>query len=155
MQTKKEIYMGKEDYARCKQEKNREIKTLSDEQHATLANLCRIRHDLHTNIKSLINSPECDIDSELIECKDSMGKVGLPALQLPFLHVDYFDIDNLQFIKSPDFNSPDDYLGWYNKTFEELYEQWSKVHRAIELYLLDIDSNHGTQYCPTGMSRLA
>ena len=83
----KEIYERKAAWAARRMEKNSRIKALTEEQHDTLAWLCSLRHDIHSNWVNMWSS-ESDEGIDLWEkyerINEKLSECGLSAiLNLP------------------------------------------------------------------------
>lgn len=142
-----EMFEGKKRYAERRNLENSKIDTLSEEQHDALAWLCKIRHDMHVSKDSFFLSESADhekywgyVDNGI---SDRLRSVNLPPFDFIFDEADYvtdstYEVDGL------------DYESAYLQTMEYV----EGFNRYIESYLRDIDSMHGTQYAPTGYSRI-
>lgn len=128
---------------------NSKIQTLSEEQHEALSELCRMRHEIHSNQESLYISEasEQSLFSELYQILNEINKLFKNKLILP---------------NPEDFPSDDDK---YNDIIEnteeaeeenlaEFYKMMNKLNSDIEKYLKNIDKEHKTNYCPTGATRI-
>ena len=149
----KEGYFYKQLAAEKKMEENARIKTLTEEQHNALAEICYIRHHLHCNWESLFNAESANFN-ELFDQYDSINDIltsaNLPPIQgLP-------DSDE-EIITTIDYEADDEgmnFTDWYDSHIEEAYYQWEDINNKIEAYLRNIDALHGTKYEPTGSTRL-
>jgi hypothetical protein len=146
----KEQYQRHADNAHRRNQENKEITTLSEEQHDALAALCAFRHELHTNQKSLFNTESCNhsdyirsLDGEIME---NLNEVGLPNSLT-------FDIFSFESDSEYDEDIDGDYDEWYEKSIAGVFSFVEKVNSEIENYLREIDKIHGTSYCPTGALR--
>lgn len=149
---KKEIYERKKEWAARRMADNKEIETLTEEQHELLERLCTFRHDLHTNWDSAFCSGSGDYDKYANEiCVHCVGmendlytEVKEAFGKAPFTPIDY----------------PDDYcydvLGYESveEAREEAYKLFEQVNEEIEAFLYSIDKEHGTDYCPSGYTRI-
>ena len=142
-----EMFEGKRRYAERRNLENSKIDTLSEEQHDALAWLCMIRHDMHVSKDSFFLSESADHEKYWgyveREISDRLRSVNLPSFDFRFDEADYitdytYEVDGL------------DYESAYLQTMEYI----EGFNRYIESYLRDIDSMHGTQYAPTGYSRI-
>ena len=131
-------------------DQNAEKRTLTKKQHAVLAYLSNLRHQLHTSQKDLFNDESGtplwreynSIDKELI--KSGLEPIGLP---------DYTEA----FTTSMDYENDDkglSYEEWYEENFFVFGDEMEEINNMIEKYLEDIDKKHGTKYAPTGRARL-
>ena len=139
-------YDRKREYAARKMEENMLIGTLTETQHDALAWLCSLRHEMHTNQHHLFLSETAEY-SEIWTKYDAInGKLtdcGLDTIELP----DGTDIPC-------DFDCDDDSDFDYEETYGEFVKIMEDINNRIEAYLHDIDKKHGTDYCPTGKSRV-
>lgn len=145
----KEGYHGKREWAAKRMEQNKKIETLTEEQHNLLAELCTFRHDLHHNWDSAWNDESqnfgvyCDGISIYNDDAGLPEKIKQAFGKEPFERIDYptsntYELDDL--------------------TWEEGYEQacdlFAQVNDEIETFLREIDKEHGTDYAPSGATRL-
>ena len=146
----KEEYERREMCALAHMDKQNEIKTLSEEQHELIAEICAMRHKLHvfgedyyyiehgdsnsySDFLENINIRLLDLDLPVIE--------GIPA-------IDEFPNDN------------DRYNGVIDNTdeaeeenYNEFLEMINDVCNNIEEWLHHIDRTYSTSYAPTGAYR--
>ena len=146
----KEGYRGKAEWAAERMEHNKNTcTTLTPEQHTLLAELCTFRHDLHHNWDSAWNeesgnhskfADNIDIYAEDIglaeKIKEAFGKT-------PFKRIDYpttstYALDNLTF----------------EEAFDQACDLFIQVNDEIEEFLRKIDKEHGTDYAPSGATRI-
>ena len=130
--------------------KNAEVETLTQEQHAALADLANLRHILHSSHETLFND-EADnaqtwqaydeINNTLTAC--GLDIIDLPASEDLTTNINY-DIDN------EGLNLEE----WTNKYYPVFVEEMDTINKSIESYLEAIDKEHGTKYAPTGKTRL-
>ena len=66
-QLNKDAYYGKMIYAGKKMAKNKEIETLTEEQHDALSQMCSARHELHTHMDRITKGTEQDYLGGIIE----------------------------------------------------------------------------------------
>lgn len=108
-------------------------KTLTDEQHTALMVLGKYRHELHAVRADFLSIT--DVKKETLRSFfQSQLPVLLRSTGLPECNITTFPIWNLS-----------------NQAAVTKYID--KVNDSIEEYLLNIDRQHGTMYCPTGMRR--
>ena len=140
----KEAYERKNEYAAKRMIKNSMIETLTPEQHEVLANVCQMRHRMHTHQDALFISGSSDhtlfwswIDYKINEM---LSEVGLPEMKFYDAYVTdlTYEIDELT----------------YDEGYEIMIEYAEKVNDTIENYLRKIDEKHETEYCPTGNGRI-
>lgn len=169
------MYEGKARYAQRKAADNAEKAAyagLTDEQIEALEELTAFRHWLHCNSESAANaeSPEAPrINKECSEYYDDGIREKVKALFIvaPFERCDWdsseywstFDDDEKRdFLKEEGSDlEPDDddaYLVWWDHCVTDAVRTLEKVNDQIESFLKMIDERYGTNYCPTGRSRL-
>lgn len=137
----KEQYQHQTENAHKRNFEQKEIATLTEEQHEALAQVCSIRHELHTNQKSLFCS-ESSKYSTLLNYLDGGIKEILNSAKLKnSLSWNIVDLPS-------DYDCEDS-----DKGLSEVFSFVEKVNSEIENYLREIDKTHGTNYCPTGALR--
>ena len=149
----KEAYDRKREWAARKHKKQKCVTALSEEQHEVLAELCRIRHELHCNKDAFFITGRADYRSTRAYFPNEIGdgrinedlaSVGLPIIRWSHSFLDF----------------PDD-----NAWQEGGYEDWDEAYEAardmaedlnsnIEDYLRNIDEEYGTEYAPSGATRI-
>ena len=150
----KEGYESKARYAAKRMAANKEIETLTEEQHDALSWLCSVRHELHSNKDSFFISESSDsgklydyidfeINQKLSECELPKINWSVPAFQITTDTDFYYNI--------PESEQNDDK---YFELKSECYEQLEEINKDIEKYLRKVDEEHKTNYCPTGASRI-
>lgn len=141
---------------------NKKINTLSEQQHEDLARICSMRHELHSKEGALWYSEGSDfnkfnrwvIGDEDDSFYELFKNVGINAEELRIDPCDLPDDDSLPTeLGYPD-TDEEEYQDAYEEAFAECLEFESVYNRMIESRLRQIDQNHGTNYCPTGMTRL-
>ena len=175
---KKQLFENKKGYVEKLMKKNREIKSLTSEQHNVLEWLCKIRHEIHCSTESIwygnSNSLK-SFDNSSSECEViiRLKEVGLKDFKLNF---DYVGLPT-----EADFEclSENEQLEWEEKAdnynnehpngmghsslslwreesweYQEFVECLEDLNTQIEYYLKEIDEEYGTNYCPSGHSRL-
>lgn len=168
-----DMYWGKMMYASNKMKKNSEVETLTEEQHEVLAELCSIRHEFHCldTMKVFIAEIDTEIDDwfdsdregNIYEKLEEVGLPKLPELDVVDLPCDY-DWETLTSEEQDEWKERAEKEGKGNTGYD-LWEQESGVldklskiledyNTVIEEYLRNIDNEHGTEYCPTGATRL-
>ena len=129
-------------------------KTLTDEQHDILSELCGIRHELHTmnwNRAWLIDSTENRMIYDYISSENEHSinerllKVNLPGIEWD---IDLDELCEQQICEE---------LAYSDEEMEEEYNKWlnlkEEINAKIEEYLHSIDIKHGTEYEPIGEFR--
>ena len=147
----KEAYEGKREWASKKMADMKMITTLTEEQHDVLAELCSFRHELHTNQESLFNTESANYPffNEMLSggINEKLKEVGLPEIKSLDVLYDDFPTDMDIFYDIAEFETNEEGL-------EIALQRASEINSAIEGYLLEIDKQHGTSYCPSGYTRL-
>lgn len=149
----KEAYERKQAYADRRMRENREIETLTEEQHDVLSWLCSIRHKIHSmNTEHLFCSQSSDYDNWRYidtfyydnEIMTELNSVNLPKWEWNF------DSSSVTTDADEDINIDE---VWNDAIYEisGIIERWNE---SIEDYLRKIDEQYGTSYCPTGRSRI-
>lgn len=172
--TKEDRERRKESAAR-RMADNARVNTLTTAQHEALADLASLRHDLHCNWDGIWYG---NYSNDLIEWEPhivtTLGEVGLPHLSLPNLDDlcfadDYYlilgDDERAKWETKAEADNTDNpnrsmshngFSYWMEKGWE--YQQFCEImgefNSAIERYLAKIDSEHGTNYTPTGLQRI-
>ena len=149
---KKQDYEKRELNAEKRMEKNAQAESLTEEQHDVLANLCRIRHEVHTHGTEVLYNDEHSQNVEFWEYVDTFNNdpkisemltaVGLPELEWKCNGIDF---DTSTFCET---DEERDAAIW---ALSDLISAWNE---AIERYLRAIDEAHGTNYAPTGAYRI-
>ncbi len=147
----KEAYEGKQRYAERKQaEIKANCDSLTPEQHDALADICRIRHEIHCNMESVFNSESAFADrfNTYIdhEINDILKAASLPAIVWSH-SIEEIEDDSCYYAGITDFDCVED-------AQEACLSIVADLHNAIEKYLANIDKQHGTEYCPTGATRI-
>lgn len=150
--TRKQMYEAKQGYADKRNADNAKIETLTEEQHNVLAWLCQVRHDLHSNSEDLFYSERSNYTKFWDYIDDGCGGSVIND-KLDEIGLDKIDFSEIDMIEAPSdtFCETDED---YENGLKEIHEISDKINRIIESYLSDIDKEHGTNYCPTGLSRL-
>ena len=130
--------------------KNAEVETLTQEQHAALADLANLRHTLHSKQETLFNDEADNIATwqAYDNINEALNACGLDIIDLPAsedltTNINY-DIDN------EGLNLEE----WTEKYYPVFIEEMDAINKTIEKYLETIDKAHGTKYAPTGATRL-
>lgn len=149
----KEEYERKRAYAERKMKQNSLIESLTEDQHEALADLCRIRHEIHSNPKGFFN-----IESKVWDYIDyGDGGIINTILENAGLEPIEFNIDPVCYPSNFDYDDEDIWDGKYkdlDDALKEIYTVVEEINNKIEEYLRIIDEAHGTKYCPTGLSRI-
>lgn len=167
----KEGYERKAAYAARRMAENAEVETLTAEQHEALAELCEIRHWIHsTDRMRMFNSEASESDGlsdRLARLFDSniLADADLPELRTIDIYMLPSSSDWELLITEEDRQAwkersetegfANGYDCWLNlgDEFHEFCQMIGQLNADIERYLADIDKAHGTSYCPTGKSR--
>ncbi|MFA5068076.1 MAG: hypothetical protein WC466_08610 [Candidatus Izemoplasmatales bacterium] len=153
----KDVYDKKREYAARKMAKNKDIDTMTDEQHDAVANLCSIRHELHTNMHNVAISDDQNIKKKIVLANIQLRESDLPHMSfVPLDEIDYIDIDSIEDLKLMGENPENDEEKneWYTENYYRISNELSELNSNIEKYLKQIDEKYGTSYCPTGLSRV-
>ena len=129
---------------------------LTEDQHDALANLARVRHNLHSNLEALAHGTDSgrDIERDLIRANNRLYEQGIPVEGIPYDEADYFEIDNLDDERNfahdngTELSAEDE-----DEIVANALREWDKVNFRIEDYLRKIDEQNGTDYAPTGAQR--
>lgn len=164
----KDAYEAKAKYAENKARNNEKIALengMTQEQVDVIDDITRLRHDLHsTDSASIFNDQVEDPDSynyffdDIAEenyVNTQLKKVGLPELKLPSWDTHFTEWDFDEEVKERGIEK-------FSKEWEELRSEYlsnltedlEKANTAIENWLGAIDKKYGTQYKPTGKSRI-
>lgn len=151
-------YDAKQRYVDRVMSKNAEVETLSDDQHSALRKVAEMRHKFHSNPDGLFNTESASYDMWNYVAQDGeinrlLEQAGLPTIEFG----DYtytpstFDYEEL--------GGKDEYETleeWKEQSgvMDEFYKDFNDANERIEKYLRTIDEEHGTQYAPSGFSRL-
>ena len=173
---KKEAYERKKLYAEKRNRENSTVETLTEEQHNTLAWLCEIRHNIHVSGDAMFNTESSeysywdylDMNGERGEINNALGEVELPLIEWNGLGEDTPNSSDYTYVLTEE-----DRIEWENKAeaanlpyggytlwieegeeYQYFLEDKEKINDIIEKYLRNIDRQHGTNYCPTGLTRL-
>ena len=145
----KEQYEKRTENAVSRQEENKTIRTLTEEQHDIISEVCNMRHKIHSSGDELYNMQSLFSNKATIWLEDINSR--LISIDLP-------RINNIP--RSEDFPSAEDqYCGVIDtddeeKNIEKFYELMNDLNNSIEQWLRRIDTEHGTNYCPTGTHRM-
>lgn len=161
----KDAYERKEAWAARRMAENAEIETLTEEQHDYLSSLCSFRHNLHTNKDSIINENSGEYEyyaseiNEYYEDEDSTFRAEGFRLfgEYPFMRKDYLCLEEIYEEAGEECDRDEDEDGYRRLVEEKEMESMDtieKINNDIERFLAKIDKQHGTDYCPTGATRL-
>ncbi len=158
-QLDKNAYYGKMIYAGKKMSANKEIESLTEEQHDALNQMCSARHELHTNMDRITRGTEKDYLGNIIEANGTLKKSALPIIDgISTDTADYIDIDSIRELEDlgevPSRDNEDEWQEWYNAEYHRIYDELENLNKTIEKYLEQIDIEHGTHYAPSGASRI-
>lgn len=145
----KEQYERRTENAVKRHEDNKKITTLTEEQHELIAEVCNMRHKIHSSGDELYNMQSLFSQEATTWLEDINSR--LIAINLPM-------IKNIP--RAEDFPSAEDkYCGVIEEDEEEenvekFYSIMNDLNNSIEQWLTRIDAEHGTNYCPTGTHRM-
>ena len=175
-------YDRRREAAATRMERQREITTLTEEQHDALAALCSLRHRIHSDHRaadSLFCTGSGDYD-EYWQAMQGMAEdfrpmhyvfadlmaAGLPRFRfsedgcgycndMDWNDDEYEDDDGTVYPAGIDQNENEN-LFWekYEACKRPLYALVEDWNWAVEQYLQAIDEAHGTSYAPTGAQRI-
>lgn len=151
-------YEAKQRYADRIMRDNATIETLSEEQHAALADICRIRHYLHsTPADRIFSSESAESDNwfrELSEINDILTASGLMPIDISLSEESVpSDIDWYYVMSDEEKEQYENFEAYYDIAIEQIARIKEEINSKIEIYLAAIDNEHGTKYCPTGNAR--
>jgi hypothetical protein len=150
---RKIIFEGKEKYAARKMLSNREIKTLTQNEHEILDKLCEMRHQLHISSGSMWNSESSESDTIKRYFRDLLIEIDGMELVINIDDIET-DIDFYFEVEEEEIDSDsEEYEELRRDSLERHLEQINYLNTQIEEFLKKIDDVHGTQYRPTGGSR--
>lgn len=146
-------YEKRELNAARRMEQNAENENLTPAQHDVLATICRMRHELHTNKRAVFyseSSKYSELREFISEVNDMFADNGFGDLDVSI------DVDDIP--SDADYEFEEDYEGTYADWEEEKYTECADMiedlNNSIERKLAEIDKETGTNYCPTGATRL-
>lgn len=146
---KKEMFERKKAYSNRRMKENSEIDTLTEEEHDLLAELCTMRHEMHSCGESMyieindLNKYFTDLE---IKIKDEI--LNVDCTDMEFYDGFLFDMEE----ESVEIDS-DEYEERYKDSIELYYEQKGNLNDEIERFLKKIDEKYQTNYCPTRIAR--
>lgn len=156
-------YLSKDQYSRrnenaaIRMAKNAENSSLTEDQHEALSDLCKIRHELHSNIDRIVkNDEQREIDT-LVKINIQIKESGLIPMKFISIYIeDFIDIDTISLLEIIDCISSEDenYDDWYDENYERIYNELEELNDKIEKYLSVVDVKYKTNYAPTGMQRI-
>ena len=158
-------YDRKREWAAKRMSGNRKVDTLTEEQHDLLEELCRFRHELHTSWEDAFNtnSPSFGYFADNISIY-SVGNSGeeLPCRieaafgKKPYYARDYYDLNEaIDILREEGIDSDHpDYNSELNELKEQAFEVFATINDEIEAFLCEIDKEYGTNYCPSGATRI-
>lgn len=167
------INEARQNYIDTRNDENEKITNLSPEQHKTLQELCRIRHEIHSNWEEMFNAESSTyaelwnyiLDDSDERIQNELTSVGLPRLVLGDLYSipsseDYFYVLNNEERQAWEKRSDaEDYSSGFdawvqNEAYPKFCRYMNDINNIIEQYLKRIDNEYGTNYCPSGAQRL-
>ena len=132
---------------------------MTEEQAELISKLCRLRHELHTNMdKVAVSDADLRIKSQLVKMNAAIRESGLkPAECIPQWEDDYIDIDDIDLLFETDEWPESGTQEWqdkYDDEYARIYGELEQLNSDIEKYLAEIDKQYGTKWCPTGALRI-
>lgn len=145
----KEQYERRTENAVRRHDGNKHITTLTEEQHNIIAEVCDMRHKIHSSGDELYYV-ESVFSSEASRWLEEINS-RLITVRLPH-------IDNIPCAEDMP-TAEDKYCGIIEEETEEenvekFYSMMNELNNSIEQWLTRIDAEHGTNYCPTGTHRM-
>ena len=167
---RKQLYINKKN----KENRSLETNTLSENQIDVIEWLCKIRHEIHSNLDSywLGNGNWNYFDNDSVDSINyKLKSVNLPSIpfsdftDIPtvddyyeFEDTDYWDsvAEQLQNNNSKNIFALSGVDVWKDKTdsYETFLQCMDNYNKQIEKYLMQIDKENGTNYAPSGWARL-
>lgn len=128
-------------------EKQKEIRTLTEEKHNILSELAELRHRIHTcgDGMYLTESADYGMWEELRYIREKLRLSGLGDIEF---NEEEVPTDNDRY-----YGIIEDSDEAEKENREEYYESISELNEKIEDFLKKIDEKHGTNYAPTGAFR--
>lgn len=136
------------------------VNGMTEKEAELVTELCSVRHEMHTNIDSLINDPSNTlIENKLITIYNRINATSLPKLSFgKYDRVDegYIDIENIQGLYEYD-DVPEQgtqaWQNWYDENYSRIADDWENLNTIIENYLKEVDKIYDTSFAPTGALR--
>lgn len=132
---------------------------MTEAQAGLISDLCRLRHELHTNMDAVTRSDAylC-IKAQLVAANTAIKESGLtPVPCIPTGEGDYIDIDDLYELQEiedwPD-SGTDEWQEKWDEEYHRIYDELEQLNSDIEKYLAEIDRQYGTAWCPSGALRI-
>lgn len=147
----KDQYQRRSENAAKRMEEQKQVSSLTEEQHDALAQVCSMRHELHCNLDSLIISESTNFSKfNNWLCGDSDESF--------YMILKSVGIDNDLQWSPEDLPTDDsmwsDFYSDYDEFYDCEYDVASAIHNHVENFLRKIDEEYGTSYAPTGTHRL-
>lgn len=145
----KEQYQKRNENAVHKHEKNKKITTLIEKQHKIIAEVCTMRHKIHSSDDELYNT-ESLFSNE--------ATIWLEEINLRLINAGLTKIENIPHVEDIP-STEDKYHGIIEEEEEEenienFYTIMEELNNSIEQWLRIIDNEHETNYCPIGTHRM-
>lgn len=132
---------------------------MTEAQAGLISDLCRLRHELHTNMDRVTRSDSnlC-IKAQLVAANAAIKESGLtPVPCIPTGEGDYIDIDDLDELQEiedwPD-SGTDEWQEKWDEEYSRIYDELEQLNSDIDKYLAEIDRKYGTAWCPSGALRI-
>ena len=155
----KDQYSRRNENAARRMTENTTVQTLTTEQHALLSNICSFRHELHSNQEDLFccegsnYTPFWEQISNLSDRARQLSLNGCPCIDIESLPSDH-DYDYDEFWNMEDWWTDDEDEDCRSYALNVVLEAAQDYNKAVETFLSKIDEEHGTNYCPTGSTRI-
>ncbi len=131
---------------------------MTEEQAGLISDLCRLRHELHTNMDAVTRSDDLRIKAQLVVANAAIKESGLtPVPCIPTGDGDYIDIDDIdELLEIEDWpeSGTDEWQEKWNEEYSRIYDELEQLNSDIEKYLAEIDRQYGTAWCPSGALRI-
>jgi len=155
----KDHYSRRNENAARRMTENATVQTLTTDQHELLSNICSLRHELHSNQDDLFccegsnYKPFWEQISNLSDRARQLSLDGCPCIDIESLPNDH-DYDEVDFWDMEDWWSDDEDDDLRSNALNAVLEAAQEYNSKIESFLAKIDNKHGTNYCPTGATRI-
>lgn len=147
-------YLSSDEYDRQKRsaerrhDQNARVDSLSEEEHSTLRELCRIRHNVHSSKREMYNGEYTSpLFRELYEISRKIKALNLGQIDIPLLDEFPTSLDRDNGIIDDTDEAEEENVELFNNMMEQINDD-------IERILRQIDKDYGTKYAPTGKQRL-
>lgn len=154
----KDQYQAKNEWAAQRMSSNKEIATLTEDQHETIAAICTLRHEAHTNFEEFWNPKgtsklsclfPCEWETEDCAINNMLSEAKLPSIRWSTQRT-YSNSPSIEdFCEEIDDNmDKDEKNEILDDMKNDLQETLNKLDQDVRDYLAYIDSIHNTNYAP-------